>query len=94
MVRVVSRTQIRHTPKLLINRHAAYILIYSPPQRGFAPPIDNIHEQLVEQAMSIADDVIVLEHGRNLLTRSAAGIKADDVREVYLRGGKSAAGRA
>ena len=43
-------------------------------------------EQLVDQAMSVADHVIVLEHGRNLLTGSAAEIDAKQVREIYLRG--------
>ena len=45
-------------------------------------------EQLVDQAMSVADHVIVLEHGRSMLSAAAADVTPRQVRELYLGGGK------
>jgi len=47
-------------------------------------------EQLVDQALSVADDVAVMEHGRVVALSDSAGPDLETLRDIYL--GRSAAG--
>jgi branched-chain amino acid transport system ATP-binding protein len=47
-------------------------------------------EQLVDQAMGVADHVIVLEHGRSLMSEPASGLDVRRVRQMYLASGSRA----
>ena len=41
-------------------------------------------EQLVDQAMTVADQVVVLENGKSLLSSAAVDVEVNDIKNIYL----------